>query len=110
MITPILVPKYIEGLHTRVPKKSRKIVVIKWLKSDGDFVADGEAVLVLDTTKAAIEMAAPAAGLLFHLIEVDARVKVGDTLGVIVDSVEEFQEYSKHHGNEAASDPVSHPV
>ncbi|MDR3566411.1 MAG: lipoyl domain-containing protein [Syntrophobacteraceae bacterium] len=93
MITPIQVPRHILGLHSRVPKKSRKIVILQWLKDNGAPVADGETVLVLDTRKATVEMVSPASGLLFHLVEVDVRVNVGDTLAVVAKSVEEFRDY-----------------
>ncbi|MGC8492082.1 MAG: biotin/lipoyl-containing protein [Syntrophobacteraceae bacterium] len=95
MITPIQVPRYILGLHTRVPKKSRKIVIQQWLKKNGEFVADGETVLVLDTRKAAVEMVSPASGLLFQLIDVDVKVDVGDTLAIVADSEEEFRDYAR---------------
>ncbi len=96
MITLILVPEYIRGLHTRVPKQSRKIVVMSWLKPNGEFVSDGDAVLVLDTRKAAVEMVAQTSGFLFHLKGINEKVNIGDTLGVVVDSIEEFQEYEKN--------------
>ncbi|SPF50503.1 hypothetical protein SBDP1_870015 [Syntrophobacter sp. SbD1] len=96
VITPIQVPEYIRGLHTRVPKQARKITVMSWLKANGEFVADGDPVVVLDTRKAAVEMAAQASGLLFHLRSVNEKVKVGDILGVVADSVEEFEQYCKH--------------
>ncbi|MGC9194189.1 MAG: lipoyl domain-containing protein [Syntrophobacteraceae bacterium] len=93
MITPIQVPRHILGLHTRVLEKSRKIVVVKWLKGNGDIVADGETVVVLDTRKAAVEIVSPASGLLFQLIDVDVNVNVGDTLAVVIDTEQEFLEY-----------------
>ncbi|MDR3554301.1 MAG: hypothetical protein P4L55_06070 [Syntrophobacteraceae bacterium] len=101
MITPIRVPKYIAGLHTRVPKKNRKIVVMTWLEADGNFVADGQAVVILDTRKAAIEMVAPASGLLFHLVEKDVNVNIGDILGVVAESAEEFQACGEYDGGGA---------
>lgn len=106
MITPILVPRHILGLHSRVPKKSRKIVVMQWIKGNGEFVADGELVLVLDTRKAAVEMVSPASGLLFHLVDVDVKLKVGDTLAVVVDSEQEFLEYKAQMIDKAASAPA----
>jgi pyruvate/2-oxoglutarate dehydrogenase complex dihydrolipoamide acyltransferase (E2) component len=102
MITPIQVPAFVEGLQTRVPKKIRGISVLKWLKADGDLVADGEPIVVLHTKKVAVELVATASGLLFQLMEVGKIVKAGVLLGVIVDSVEEFNEYRKNLLNEVA--------
>lgn len=95
MVTLIQVPAHVAGLLTRVPKQTRKITVMDWLKGHGESVADGEAILILNTRKATVEMVAEASGLLFHLKEVSEQVNLGDTLGVVVDSVEEFQEYRK---------------
>ena len=106
MITLIQVPRYIMGLHTRVPKKSRKIVVLQWLKDNGDLVADGEAVVVLDTRKASIEIVSPASGRLFQLVDVDVKLNIGDTLAVVVDSAEEFREYERQMSDKIASCPV----
>lgn len=99
MVVPIQVPEYIRGLQTRVPRRNRKITVMSWLKANGEFVAEGDAVVVLDTRKAAVEIAAQASGLLFHLIAINEKVNVGEILGVVAHSVEEFQEYGKYRSN-----------
>ncbi len=106
MITLIEVPQYIMGLHSRVPKKSRKIVVMKWLKDNAEFVTEGEAVVVLDTRKASVEMVSPASGRLFQLVDVDVKLNIGDTLAVVADSEEEFREYERQMSDKAVSGPV----
>ena len=96
MITPIEVPRYVLGLHSRVPKKSRKIVVLKWLQANGAAVVEGEAVLILATRKATVEMVSPASGLFFHLVELDVKMNVGDILALVAGSAEEYREYLSH--------------
>jgi pyruvate/2-oxoglutarate dehydrogenase complex dihydrolipoamide acyltransferase (E2) component len=111
MITPIEVPRYVLGLHSRVPKKSRKIVVLKWLKGNGEAVVEGEAVLVLDTRKATVEMVSPASGLFFHLVELDVKVKVGDILALVAGSAEEYREYQSRTAAQPSPVPSeSQPV
>ena len=95
MVTLIQVPQFVAGLHSRVPRQKRRIYVMEWLKADGETVAEGEAVVVLNTVKAAVELTAEASGFVFHLKEVDQDVKLYDVLGVLADSVEEFEEYRK---------------
>ncbi|OGR14674.1 MAG: hypothetical protein A2097_12570 [Desulfobacula sp. GWF2_41_7] len=99
MITLIQVPRHAAGLMNRVPKKIRRIILIEWLKKDGEPVDDGEPVVVLNTVKASIEMVSEASGHTFHLLKVGDRVVVGDILGVVADNRAEFLEYKKHNLN-----------
>jgi pyruvate/2-oxoglutarate dehydrogenase complex dihydrolipoamide acyltransferase (E2) component len=55
MPTPIVIPQL--GLV-------EEVVVLEWLKADGDPVADGEPIVVLETEKTQTELPAPAAGTL----------------------------------------------
>jgi pyruvate/2-oxoglutarate dehydrogenase complex dihydrolipoamide acyltransferase (E2) component len=95
MITPIQVPLFVASMVARVPSQKKNMFLMKWLKDNGEPVEAGDPVVVIDTAKAAIELVTPASGLLFHLVEVDAKVKLRDILGVVADTVEEFQEYRK---------------
>lgn len=69
MVTLIQVPTFVAGMIARVPKQKRNISVMKLLKANGDSVEDGEAVVVLNTAKAAVEMAAQASGLLSWIMQ-----------------------------------------
>jgi len=95
MITPIPVPLFAASMQTRVPKHRRGISVMEWVKGHGAPVTEGELIVVLHTRKAAVEMAAEASGLLFHLKEINEMVDVGDVLGVLADSAEEFEQYKR---------------
>jgi 2-oxoglutarate dehydrogenase E2 component (dihydrolipoamide succinyltransferase) len=58
--------------------------VIEWLKQEGDPVEAGEAVVVLESEKANVEVAAERAGVLLSIKrQVDEDVEVGDVLGLI---------------------------
>jgi pyruvate/2-oxoglutarate dehydrogenase complex dihydrolipoamide acyltransferase (E2) component len=81
----------------RTPAQKKNMFLMKWLKGDGEPVEAGEGVVVIDTAKAAVELVAEVPGLLFHLMAVNDKVKVKDILGVVADSVEEFQEYRKQN-------------
>jgi 2-oxoglutarate dehydrogenase E2 component (dihydrolipoamide succinyltransferase) len=61
--------------------------VAEWLKNVGDEVAAGEAVVVLETDKVTLEVAAEKDGSLAHIEQqAGADVKVGDVLGIIEES------------------------
>lgn len=58
--------------------------IVEWLKAEGDPVAEGEAVLQVETDKAVAEVPAPAAGTLRHILVLKgAKVPVGTVLGII---------------------------
>lgn len=61
--------------------------VAEWQKREGDRVAAGETVVVLDTDKVSLEVAAQRDGVLAHIDRpAGADVKVGDVLGTIDDA------------------------
>ena len=88
MITPILVPKL--GMST-----SEDVTVVKWIKSDGEPVEKGEPVVIIETAKVTHEIEAQASGTVFKLKKVKDKVKIGDPLGVVADSREEFEAYKE---------------
>lgn len=58
--------------------------VLRWIKAEGDEVTEGEAVLEIETEKAAVEIEAPASGFLVGVaIKEGETVPVGTRLGVI---------------------------
>jgi pyruvate dehydrogenase E2 component (dihydrolipoamide acetyltransferase) len=76
MATPIVIPQL--GLV-------EEIVVLEWLKADGDTVTAGEPLVLLETDKAQTEVEAPAPGVL--RIDVPAGpdvISVETVLGEIV--------------------------
>ena len=62
--------------------------ISEWLKNAGDKVTAGEAVVVLETDKVTLEVAAEAGGILARIERQSGEdVKVGDVLGIIEESV-----------------------
>jgi pyruvate dehydrogenase E2 component (dihydrolipoamide acetyltransferase) len=65
--------------------------VLRWIKAEGDEVKEGEAVLEIETEKAAVEIEAPASGILMGVaIKEGETVPVGTRLGVIASPDEEL--------------------
>jgi 2-oxoglutarate dehydrogenase E2 component (dihydrolipoamide succinyltransferase) len=76
-MTDILAPTEQEGTQS---------VLKTWLKKVGDVVAADEPLLELETDKVAVEIAAPASGVLVEiLVEPEAEVEPGAVLGRIAD-------------------------
>jgi acetyltransferase-like isoleucine patch superfamily enzyme len=57
--------------------------VVEWLVSDGDEVAEGDLVVVIETTKTALDLEAPVAGYVFRLAEVGMDVPVGSAVAIV---------------------------
>ena len=58
--------------------------ILEWKKAVGDIVAAGDALLVIETEKADVEIEAPASGRLVEILgEVKAVYPIGEVLAVI---------------------------
>jgi pyruvate dehydrogenase E2 component (dihydrolipoamide acetyltransferase)/2-oxoglutarate dehydrogenase E2 component (dihydrolipoamide succinyltransferase) len=71
MPTPIVIPQL--GLV-------EEVVVLEWLKADGDAVAAGEAIVLLETEKTQTEVEAPAGGTLRIAVPAGSDVVPVDTV------------------------------
>jgi 2-oxoglutarate dehydrogenase E2 component (dihydrolipoamide succinyltransferase) len=79
MSTKIVVPDLGESVI--------EATIAEWLKNAGDEVAAGEAVVVLETDKVTLEVAAEAGGTLMRIERQPGEdVKIGDVLGIIEES------------------------
>ncbi len=74
-----------------------EVILIEWLKEDGEYVERDEAVCVLETDKANVDLPAPAAGVLKHGAELDSTLGVG----AVIARIEE--------GDKPADEPVEVP-
>jgi 2-oxoglutarate dehydrogenase E2 component (dihydrolipoamide succinyltransferase) len=78
--------------------------VSEWLKKEGDTVAVGELVVVLETDKVDLEVAAEKAGVISQITQaVGADVQVGDVLGLIAESGEASESPAEPVPTEAAA-------
>jgi Biotin-requiring enzyme len=77
ILTNLVVPKT-GGMNTT------KVNVVKWLKSEGDALKQGEPVVELETEKVSYELDAPVDGVLLKIAAREpAEVEVGGLLGYI---------------------------
>jgi 2-oxoglutarate dehydrogenase E2 component (dihydrolipoamide succinyltransferase) len=67
-----------------VGESVREVQIGRWLKQEGDAVALDENVVELETDKASMELAAPAAGVLAQVLKKEGdMVAVGDVIGYV---------------------------
>src|SRR3954470_16366552 len=79
-----------------VGESVREVQIGRWLKREGDAVAQDENVVELETDKASMELPAPSAGVLSKVLKKEGdTVAVGDVIG--------YLESSPKHDREAAS-------
>ena len=79
-------------VEIRVPALGESIVdavIARWLKSEGDAVNQGEALVELETDKVNVEVSAERSGVLQKILkQAGDEVTVGDVLGMIGESAE----------------------
>ena len=90
MITLVNVPRYIALMKNY----SSKPMLTKWLGKDGEPVEDGQPLVVVETTKASLEIEALASGILFIFLCVGETANIGDTLGIIANSKGEVEAFN----------------
>ncbi len=64
-----------------------EVVLIEWLKEDGEYVERDEPICVLETDKANVDLPAPCAGMLKHLQALEATLQVGAVIAQITEGV-----------------------
>lgn len=89
MVTLVNVPRYVALLKNY----SSKPMLTKWIGKNGEQVEEGQPIVVIETSKAILEIEAIASGILFILREVGERVSIGDTLGMLANSEAEMEAF-----------------
>jgi dihydrolipoamide dehydrogenase len=85
--------------------------IVKWLKSEKDFVKKGEPIFELETDKVVTEIEAPATGILKKiLIQEGLEVPVLTVVAVITEKGEELPEKYRAIKSEVPPQPPSPPV
>jgi 2-oxoglutarate dehydrogenase E2 component (dihydrolipoamide succinyltransferase) len=57
--------------------------LVEWIAADGDLVREGEAIYLIESDKAVLEIAAPASGTLRIAAEAGAILPIGHLIGRI---------------------------
>lgn len=73
----------------RIPKVAVSMqegVLASWLVADGTPVREGEPIYTLEIEKSAMDVEAPAAGILRHIGQAGTTYKAGDVIGQIEDA------------------------
>ena len=59
-------------------------LIVEWLVAEGDSVAQGEPIALIETEKVSAELEAPASGIVVEIgCEVDAEIPVGAVIAFI---------------------------
>ena len=100
MPTPFIMPK--------MDMDQESVVIIEWLKTEGDVVEKGETVVVVETDKVTSEVEAPAsghlAGILYHA---NQEVPVTEVIAYILGENESMDDLPK--GQQASPDEAAQP-
>ncbi len=89
----------LEIVLTREDANTEFALLAEWLVEDRAQVEQGQAVVVVETTKATVEVEAPGAGTIVQLYDEGVEVELGKTIARIAESAEELASL----GQEAAA-------
>ncbi|MEO5618112.1 MAG: 2-oxoglutarate dehydrogenase complex dihydrolipoyllysine-residue succinyltransferase [Candidatus Eisenbacteria bacterium] len=98
------------SVNIEVPRLAESIseaVLVEWLRENGAAVRADEPVATLETDKAAVEIAAPAAGRLSHSRKAGDTVLVGDILGAVEPGAAGTEAPRAANGPAAGAAPVA---
>ena len=74
------------SLELKIPvigESVTEVTLSSWLKKEGDYVAEGDAVCEIESDKASMELPAPSAGVLKIIAKAGSELKIGAVIGVI---------------------------
>ncbi len=77
--------------------------IVKWLKAEGERVERGEPLYEVDTDKATQEVEADASGVLLRIAVAEGEVPVGETVGLIGEPGEAFEDAPAPEGADGAA-------
>jgi sugar O-acyltransferase (sialic acid O-acetyltransferase NeuD family) len=86
---------------------SESAVVVRWYVGDRDEVAEGQALVEVETSKAILDVNAPATGVLLQLHAVGEQLKIDEPLAYLFESAQELERYQQQQADAAAA-PVEH--
>ena len=82
-----------------------EVILLEWLKSEGEYVKRDEALCVLETDKANVDLPSPAAGVLHPLSAVDDTLEVGAIVARIDEGAEPVSAPTDKDSN--AAEPIA---
>lgn len=74
------------SLELKIPvigESVTEVTLSSWLKKEGDYVAEGDAVCEIESDKASMELPAPSAGVLKIIATAGSELKIGAVIGLI---------------------------
>ena len=80
----------LEIVLTREDANTEYALLAEWLVEDRTEVTAGQAVCVVETTKATVEVEAPGAGTIVQLYGEDVEVELGKTIAYVAESADEL--------------------
>ena len=83
-----------------------EVTLSSWLKKDGEYVAEGEAVCEIESDKASMELPAPSAGVLKIMAEAGSELKIGAKIGELDTSAAKPVAAAKVEGTKVATAPT----
>lgn len=87
-----------------------EVILLEWLKGDGERVERDEPLCVLETDKANVELPSPASGTLNHLQPADATLAIGAVVAEIAAAEESAAPAPASAVEPAAPEPVLSPA
>ena len=90
----------------------REVILLEWLKGDGERVERDDPLCLLETDKASVELPSPASGSLKHLQPADTTLAIGAVIAEVVETAESAAPApaSKPPAAAPASEPVLSPA
>lgn len=81
----------LELILTREDANTESAIVTEWLVADGQEVQRHQAVVVVETTKASLEIEAPGSGTLVQLYDEGAEVEPGELIALVAETAAELE-------------------
>ena len=94
----------LEIVLTREDANTEYALLAEWLVEDRAEVTAGQAVCVVETTKATVEVEAPGAGTIVQLYGEDVEVELGKTIAYVAESADELADDRREGRGEARAE------
>lgn len=86
-------PNVIEIIVPKLGMSQGLVTLVEWIKADGEVAVEEEMVAVIETAKVAYHIPAPAGGRVFSIVREKEKAAIGQAIGVIAETREDFERY-----------------